>query len=84
MNLPDAGFAPSMQTDIHSPQTTIREALLFSASLRLQGDLSPAAIGAFVDEVTRVVELVPLQNALVGVPGQRHFTQKQCAVPHNL
>ena len=57
------------QNDIHSPATTIAEALLFSASLRLPGDLSKDKVKAFVDEIMEVVELTPLKNALVGLPG---------------
>ncbi len=58
-----------MQNDIHSPQTTVHEALLFSASLRLQGRPGQATIRAFVEETMRIVELTPLRDALVGVPG---------------
>ncbi len=38
------------QFDIHSPATTVREALAFSAELRL-ADVQPAQLHSFVDEV---------------------------------
>ena len=55
------------QFDVHSPQTTVREALLFSAQLRTQGETSEV-ITAFVDEVMDLVELTPLRDGLVGLP----------------
>lgn len=55
------------QFDVHSPQTTVREALLFSAQLRTQGETSEV-ITAFVDEVMDLVELTPLRDGLVGPP----------------
>ncbi len=59
-----------LQNDIHSPQTTVREALIFSASLRLTVDnLDKKTINAFVDEIMDIVELTPLKGALVGLPG---------------
>ena len=39
------------QFDIHSPQSTIGEALWFSANLRLSPDVSSSARRAFVKEV---------------------------------
>lgn len=61
----------ALQNDIHSPQTTVREALTFSASLRLTGvKLDNRAIADFVDEIMGVVELTPLKGALVGLPGE--------------
>lgn len=52
------------QFDVHSPQTTVREALLFSAKLRTQGE-TDEVITAFVDEVMDLVELTPLRDGLV-------------------
>lgn len=40
------------QSDIHSPQTTVREALQYSASLRLGPEVSRERREAFVDEVS--------------------------------
>lgn len=53
------------QFDVHSPQTTVREALLFSARLRTQGE-TDEVITAFVDEVMDLVELTSLRDGLVG------------------
>ena len=52
------------QFDVHSPQTTVREALLFSARLRTRGETNEV-ISAFVDEVMDLVELTPLRDGLV-------------------
>ena len=52
------------QFDVHSPQTTVREALLFSARLRTQGETNEV-ITAFADEVMDLVELTPLRDGLV-------------------
>jgi ABC-type multidrug transport system ATPase subunit len=41
------------QDDIHSPQTTVREALSFSGHLRLAKDQSKQDVEAFVDQVRR-------------------------------
>ena len=56
----------------------VREALLFSASLRLQGNPSTAATQAFTDEVMDIVELTPLANALVGAPGMDTCAEIAC------
>lgn len=37
--------------DIHSPQTTVREALSFSAHLRLGKDLGKTEVEGFIDQV---------------------------------
>ena len=55
------------QFDVHSPQTTVREALLFSAQLRTRGETNEV-ITAFVDEVMDLVELTPLRDGLVSGP----------------
>ena len=53
------------QNDVHSPQTTVREALNFSAQLRFAQGVPADTIQAFVDEVMGLVELTVLQNVLV-------------------
>ena len=50
---------------IHSPRTTVREALQFSADLRFNGNPGRTALRAFVDEVMDLVELHPNRDALV-------------------
>ncbi len=53
------------QNDVHSPQTTVREALEFSAQLRFAQGVPADTIQAFVDEVMGLVELTVLQSVLV-------------------
>jgi len=56
------------QLDVHVPQATVREALAFSARIRLPAEVSDDKVSAFVDEVMNLVELAPLAGALVGSP----------------
>ncbi|KDP34703.1 hypothetical protein JCGZ_10908 [Jatropha curcas] len=58
------------QNDIHSPYVTVYESLLYSAWLRLAADM-------FVEEVMELVELTPLKNALVGLPGVDGLSTEQ-------
>ena len=55
------------QNDVHSPQTTVREALNFSAQLRFAQGVPGDTIQAFVDEVMGLVELTVLQSVLVSL-----------------
>ena len=48
---PSAGYVE--QNDIHSPQVTVEESLMFSAQLRLMG-VAPADLRTFVNEVPAV------------------------------
>eukprot|EP00246_Nothoceros_aenigmaticus_P017929 TRINITY_DN90_c0_g2_i1.p1 TRINITY_DN90_c0_g2~~TRINITY_DN90_c0_g2_i1.p1 ORF type:complete len:1193 (+),score=203.08 TRINITY_DN90_c0_g2_i1:284-3580(+) len=57
------------QDDIHSPQVTVYESLVYSAWLRLASDIDPQTRLMFVEEVLDLVELQPLRDALVGLPG---------------
>ncbi|KAL2239913.1 UNVERIFIED_CONTAM: Pleiotropic drug resistance protein 2 [Sesamum indicum] len=57
------------QNDIHSPYVTVYESLLYSAWLRLAADVKTETRKMFVEEVMDLVELNPLRNALVGLPG---------------
>ncbi|XP_073040136.1 ABC transporter G family member 36-like isoform X2 [Primulina eburnea] len=65
------------QTDIHSPQVTIRESLIYSAFLRLPKEVSSQQKTAFVDEVMDLVELDNLKNAIVGIPGVTGLSTEQ-------
>lgn len=65
------------QNDIHSPQMTVRESLVYSAWLRLPGDISMETREQFVDEVMDLVELSPLEGALVGLPGVSGLSTEQ-------
>ncbi|KAJ7542553.1 hypothetical protein O6H91_09G000200 [Diphasiastrum complanatum] len=57
------------QTDIHSPQLTVCESLVFSAWLRLPADIDAEIKQSFVDEVLELVELDGLRDGIVGLPG---------------
>ncbi|KAG0616226.1 hypothetical protein M758_5G099800 [Ceratodon purpureus] len=57
------------QFDIHSPNVTVHESLLYSAWLRLPKNIKPSVRKAFVEEVMELVELTPQRLALVGLPG---------------
>ena len=50
-------------------QTTVFEAMLFSAKLRLPASVSNAVVHEFVEEIMDVVELTSLRSSLVGLPG---------------
>jgi len=65
------------QFDIHSSQATVYEALLFSARMRLNGHLAYDVIKGFVEDIMELVELGPLRDALVGLPGQSGLSVEQ-------
>ncbi|KAL8152023.1 hypothetical protein V2J09_021831 [Rumex salicifolius] len=65
------------QTDIHSPHVTVYESLQFSAWLRLSSDISSKKRKMFVEEVMELVELIPLRDALVGLPGVDGLSTEQ-------
>ncbi|KAH7863133.1 hypothetical protein Vadar_013734 [Vaccinium darrowii] len=65
------------QNDIHSPFVTVYESLLYSAWLRLAKDVKTQTRKMFVEEVMDLVELNPLRNALVGLPGVDGLSTEQ-------
>ncbi|KAL2234771.1 UNVERIFIED_CONTAM: ABC transporter G family member 36 [Sesamum indicum] len=65
------------QNDIHSPQVTIHESLIYSAFLRLPKEVSDEQKMAFVDEVMDLVELDNLKDAIVGIPGVTGLSTEQ-------
>ncbi|GAU19345.1 hypothetical protein TSUD_336320 [Trifolium subterraneum] len=65
------------QNDIHSPNVTVYESLLYSAWLRLSPDINAETRKMFIEEVMELVELTPLQNALVGLPGVSGLSTEQ-------
>ncbi|XP_062204828.1 ABC transporter G family member 36 [Phragmites australis] len=65
------------QNDIHSPQVTVYESLLFSAWLRLPKDVDSKNRKMFIEEVMELVELKPLRDALVGLPGVNGLSTEQ-------
>ncbi|XP_052166849.1 ABC transporter G family member 46 [Oryza glaberrima] len=65
------------QNDIHSPNLTVYESLMFSAWLRLPAEIDSIARKRFIDEFMELVELFPLKDALVGLPGLSGLSTEQ-------
>ncbi|KAJ3686419.1 hypothetical protein LUZ61_015583 [Rhynchospora tenuis] len=65
------------QNDIHSPQVTVRESLIYSAFLRLPKEIDDEEKLKFVDEVMELVELDNLRDAIVGLPGVTGLSTEQ-------
>nr|XP_043609039.1 ABC transporter G family member 29-like isoform X2 [Erigeron canadensis] len=65
------------QNDIHSPQVTVYESLVFSAFLRLPKDISKEEKMLFVEEVMELVELENLKDMIVGIPGVTGLSTQQ-------
>ncbi|XP_052185165.1 ABC transporter G family member 31 isoform X2 [Diospyros lotus] len=65
------------QNDIHSPQVTVLESLLFSSCLRLPKEVNKEKRHGFVEEVMRLVELDTLRHAVVGLPGSSGLSTEQ-------
>ncbi|XP_030968617.1 pleiotropic drug resistance protein 1-like [Quercus lobata] len=65
------------QNDIHSPHVTVYESLLYSAWLRLSSEVHSETRKMFIEEVMELVELNPLRNALVGLPGVNGLSTEQ-------
>jgi ATP-binding cassette, subfamily G (WHITE), member 2, SNQ2 len=69
----DQGFQKGtglvLQADIHLATSTVREAFQFSARLRQPAEVSDEEKMKTVEHVLDVLELRPLQDALIGVPG---------------
>lgn len=54
------------QTDVHTPTDTVREALMFSARLRLPSSVTHEQRVAFVDEVLHILELDTIADRVIG------------------
>ncbi|XP_030526169.1 pleiotropic drug resistance protein 1-like [Rhodamnia argentea] len=65
------------QNDIHSPHVTVYESLLYSAWLRLPPGVDHRTRKMFIEEVMELVELNPLRQALVGLPGVDGLSTEQ-------
>nr|XP_043614573.1 ABC transporter G family member 35-like [Erigeron canadensis] len=65
------------QTDIHSPQVTVHESLIYSACLRLPKELTNKEKMIFVGEVMELVELESIKDAIVGLPGVTGLSTEQ-------
>ena len=63
------------QDDIHNAFTTVREALEFSAKLRLPKSVSKDLRSKFVDEVIDLLELRSVQNRLIGEGGPNSISR---------
>ncbi|XP_030526171.1 pleiotropic drug resistance protein 1-like isoform X2 [Rhodamnia argentea] len=65
------------QNDIHSPNVTVYESLLYSAWLRLPPCVDERTRKMFIEEVMELVELNPLRQSLVGLPGVDGLSTEQ-------
>ncbi|XP_051146777.1 pleiotropic drug resistance protein 3-like [Andrographis paniculata] len=65
------------QTDIHSPQITVEESVIFSAWLRLDPHINATTKYEFVREVLETIELDGIKDALVGLPGVDGLSTEQ-------
>ncbi|XP_050366568.1 pleiotropic drug resistance protein 1-like [Argentina anserina] len=65
------------QTDIHSPHVTVYESLIYSAWLRLPLEIDSPTRKMFIEEVMELVELTPIRDALVGLPGVNGLSTEQ-------
>nr|GMD03507.1 pleiotropic drug resistance protein 3 [Ipomoea batatas] len=65
------------QTDIHSPQITVEESVIFSAWLRLPPEIDSKTKYEFVKEVIETIELDEIKDMLVGMPGISGLSTEQ-------
>ncbi|XP_058112242.1 pleiotropic drug resistance protein 1-like isoform X3 [Magnolia sinica] len=65
------------QNDIHSPNVTVYESLIYSAWLRLPTEVDSATRKMFIEEVMELVELATLRGSLVGLPGINGLSTEQ-------
>ncbi|KAK7349159.1 hypothetical protein VNO77_06304 [Canavalia gladiata] len=65
------------KNDIHSPHVTVYESLVYSAWLRLPAEVESDTRKMFIEEVMELMELNPLRNSLVGLPGVNGLSTEQ-------
>ncbi|XP_042478937.1 pleiotropic drug resistance protein 3-like isoform X4 [Macadamia integrifolia] len=65
------------QNDIHSPQITVHESVIYSAWLRLSPEIDENAKAEFVNEVLETIELDGIKDSLVGIPGVNGLSTEQ-------
>ncbi|KAL3523636.1 hypothetical protein ACH5RR_016470 [Cinchona calisaya] len=65
------------QNDIHSPHVTVYESVVYSAWMRLSPDIDEKTRKMFVDQVMDLIELNPLRDVLVGLPGVDGLSTEQ-------
>ncbi|KAI8531792.1 hypothetical protein RHMOL_Rhmol11G0163100 [Rhododendron molle] len=65
------------QTDVHSPQITIEESVVYSAWLRLHPEIDSKTKLDFVREVLEIIELDEIMDCLVGIPSVSGLSTEQ-------
>ncbi|XP_050220411.1 pleiotropic drug resistance protein 3-like [Mercurialis annua] len=65
------------QNDIHSPQITVEESVVYSAWLRLPPEVDADTKSRFVQQVIETIELDDIRDSLVGIPGQSGLSTEQ-------
>ncbi|KAL5725550.1 drug-responsive transcription factor pdr3 [Ranunculus cassubicifolius] len=65
------------QNDIHSPNLTIEESMIFAAWLRLPPHIDLTTKADFIKEVIQTIELNDIKDALVGIPGVSGLSTEQ-------
>lgn len=65
------------QTDTHTPELTVEEAMIFSARMRLPRDVGTAQLLAYADEVMQLIELDTIRRNITGMPGVSGLTVEQ-------
>ncbi|KAE9592434.1 putative sulfate-transporting ATPase [Lupinus albus] len=65
------------QNDIHSPNVTVYESLMFSSWLRLGREVKKETRKIFIEEVMELVELHQIRSFIVGLPGISGLTTEQ-------
>ncbi|KAJ6791594.1 pleiotropic drug resistance protein 3-like [Iris pallida] len=65
------------QNDVHSPQITVKESVIFSAWLRLPSQIDQETQAEFLKEVLQMVELTKIEDTLVGMPGINGLSTEQ-------
>ncbi|KAI3810521.1 hypothetical protein L1987_20137 [Smallanthus sonchifolius] len=65
------------QADVHSPQITVEESIIFSAWLRLHPGIDSKTKYRFIEEILETVELYDIKDALVGIPGVDGLSTEQ-------
>ncbi|KAJ4981232.1 hypothetical protein NE237_032069 [Protea cynaroides] len=65
------------QNDIHSPQITVEESVMYSAWLRLSPEIDSNTKAEFINEVLETIELDEIKDKLVGMPGVSGLSTEQ-------
>ncbi|RDX92405.1 Pleiotropic drug resistance protein 2, partial [Mucuna pruriens] len=65
------------QNDIHSPNVTVYESLVFSAWLRLSKEVNEETRKMFIEEILELVELHTVRHFIVGLPGINGLSTEQ-------